>query len=158
MGGKVCLRCKGKTLLVIVNNHLKTKSLLTSPRNVLPLHLKQTFPPIIWIFTEGEGHGIESRLPFKIFSTLPWRKNLDLWHFVLFQIQQEIPEIESKPVRWKLVSWESKFCWFVTNPSWIRSGFELLEPSRTWATGLDLRYFLKLRPIFLVPVLCQFTK
>ena len=38
--------------------------------DVLPLHLKQTFPPIIWIFTEGEGDEIESRLPFKIFSTL----------------------------------------------------------------------------------------
>ena len=39
------------------------KSLLTAP------HLKQTFPPIIWIFTEGEGDGIESRPPFIIFST-----------------------------------------------------------------------------------------
>jgi hypothetical protein len=29
MGGKVCLRCKGKTLLGIVNKLLKTKSLLT---------------------------------------------------------------------------------------------------------------------------------
>jgi len=28
MGGKVCLRCKGKTLLGIVNKFLKTKSLL----------------------------------------------------------------------------------------------------------------------------------
>ena len=37
--------------------------------NVLPLHLKQTFLPT-WIFTEGEGDGIKSRLPFKIFSTL----------------------------------------------------------------------------------------
>ena len=36
MGGKVCLRCKGKTLLGVVNKFLKTKSLLTSPRNVLP--------------------------------------------------------------------------------------------------------------------------
>ena len=36
----------------------------------MPLHLKQTFPPLIWIFFEGEGDGIESRLPFKIFSTL----------------------------------------------------------------------------------------
>ena len=36
--------------------------------NFLPLHLKQTFPPIIWIFTEGDG--IKFRLPFKIFSTL----------------------------------------------------------------------------------------
>ena len=40
------------------------------PSNVLPLRLKQTFPPIIWIFTEGEGDEIESRLPFKIFFTL----------------------------------------------------------------------------------------
>ena len=36
MGGKVCLRCKGKTLLAIVNKLLKTKSLLTSSSNVLP--------------------------------------------------------------------------------------------------------------------------
>ena len=55
------------------------KSLLTTPSNVLPLHLKQTFPPMIWIFTEGESDGIESRLPYKIFSTLndkyiPFRK------------------------------------------------------------------------------------
>ena len=40
------------------------------PNNVLPLRLKQTFPPIIWICTEGEGDRIESRVPFKIFSTL----------------------------------------------------------------------------------------
>ena len=31
---------------------------------------QQTFPPIIWIFTGGEGDGIKFRLPFKIFSTL----------------------------------------------------------------------------------------
>ena len=46
------------------------KILLTMASNVLPLQLKQTFPPIIWIFTEGEGDGLESRLPFKIFSSL----------------------------------------------------------------------------------------
>ena len=34
------------------------------PSNVLHLHLKQTFPPIIWIFTGGEGDGIKFRLPF----------------------------------------------------------------------------------------------
>ena len=39
MGGKVCLKCKGKTLLGVVNKLLKTKSLLTSPTNVLPFHL-----------------------------------------------------------------------------------------------------------------------
>ena len=51
-------------LLGDVNKLLKTKM----PSNVLPLHLKQIFQLIIWIFTEGDG--IESRLPFKIFSTL----------------------------------------------------------------------------------------
>ena len=44
--------------------------MLTTSSNVLPLHHKQTFPPIIWIFIEGEGDGIESMLPFKTFSTL----------------------------------------------------------------------------------------
>ena len=68
IGGKVFLRCKSKTLLGVVNKLLKTKSLLTKPSNVLPLHHKQTFLPIIWIFTEGDG--IKSRLPFKIFSIL----------------------------------------------------------------------------------------
>ena len=47
------------------------KSFLTMPSNVLPLHLNQTFPPLILIFTEGgEGDGIKSRLSFKIFSIL----------------------------------------------------------------------------------------
>ena len=40
------------------------------PSNVLPLHLKQTFPPIIRIFNEGEGDGIESRIRFKIYTLL----------------------------------------------------------------------------------------
>ena len=70
MGGKVCLRRKVKTLLGIVNKLFVFKSLLTTASNILPLHLKQPFLPIISIFTEGEGDGIESRLPFKIFSTL----------------------------------------------------------------------------------------
>ena len=47
MGGKVGLRCKSKTLLGVVNKLFNTKSLLTSPSNVLPIHLKQTFLPII---------------------------------------------------------------------------------------------------------------
>ena len=39
MGGKVCFRRKGKTLLGIVNKLVIFKSLLTTPSNVLPLHL-----------------------------------------------------------------------------------------------------------------------
>ena len=61
---------EGKTLLDDVNKLFVFKSLVTMPSNVLPLHLKQTFPPIIWIFNADEDDGIESRLPFKIFSTL----------------------------------------------------------------------------------------
>ena len=38
MGRKVCLMRQGKTLLGIVNKLLKTKSLLTSPSNVLPYY------------------------------------------------------------------------------------------------------------------------
>ena len=40
MGGKVCLRCKGTTLLGVVNKLLNTKSLLTLPSNILPYSLK----------------------------------------------------------------------------------------------------------------------
>ena len=39
MGEKVCSRCKGKTLLGIVNKPFEN-SLLTSPSNVLPYYLK----------------------------------------------------------------------------------------------------------------------
>ena len=79
MGGKVCLRCKGKILLGIVDKLLKTKSLLTTPSNVSPLHLKQILSPIIWIFTEGEGDRIESRQPFEIFPTLCIKVYFTLW-------------------------------------------------------------------------------
>ena len=47
MSGKFCLRSKGKTLMGVVNKHLKTKILLTSPSNVWPYYLKEIFPPII---------------------------------------------------------------------------------------------------------------
>ena len=48
-----------------VKKHFVFKSLLTTPINVLLLHLKQAFLPIIWIFTEAEGDGIKSRKPFQ---------------------------------------------------------------------------------------------
>ena len=64
------MRSKDWPLEKAYRQFLKTKSLFTTPSNVLPLNLKQTFPPTIWIFTEGEGDGIESRLPLEIFSTL----------------------------------------------------------------------------------------
>ena len=44
----------------------------------------KTFPAIIWIFAEGEGDGIESRLPFKIFSTLLQTRRLAM-HTLVFE-------------------------------------------------------------------------
>ena len=40
MGRKVCFRCKGKTLLGVLNKLFVFKSLLTSPSDVLPYYLK----------------------------------------------------------------------------------------------------------------------
>ena len=71
IGGKVCLRCKGETLLGI----FVFKSFLTSLCNVLPYFLRYSFLPIVWIFTESEGNRIKLRLPFKLFSTLLQNKN-----------------------------------------------------------------------------------
>ena len=74
-----------------VNKLFVFKSFFTEPSNVLPLHLKQAFLHIFWIFTEVEGDGIESKLPFKIFPTL----------YVLF------PGVEIKVPRKHLISPES---------------------------------------------------
>ena len=41
MGGKVCLRCKGKTLLDVVNKLFTLGRWLTKHSNVLPEKLKQ---------------------------------------------------------------------------------------------------------------------
>ena len=40
IGGKNCLRCKCKILMRVFNKLLKTKTLLTSPSNVLPTYFK----------------------------------------------------------------------------------------------------------------------
>ena len=91
------------------------KSLLTSPSNVLPLHLKQTFPPMIWIFTEGEGDGIESRLAFKIFSTL-WlyflqlrKAQMLLYHLSSFKLLRwwhtNLGVCTSRNRRWFVLVW-----------------------------------------------------
>ena len=110
IGGKVCLRCKGKTAKhcwALSTNFWKHpvcwqhRAMQCLPKNLPPIFeffvwflsekhcwvlstyfivqtfcwqgpamfclytVKPTFPPIIWIFTEVEGDGIESRLPFK---------------------------------------------------------------------------------------------
>ena len=64
MGRKVCIP-------EVVNKHLK-KKVCWYENNVFAFTPQANFPPITGIFTEGEGDGIQSRLAFKIFSTLPW--------------------------------------------------------------------------------------
>ena len=47
MGGKVCLRCKGKTLLDIANKHLKTKKFFDISQQCFALLPQGNFPQII---------------------------------------------------------------------------------------------------------------
>ena len=98
-----------KKLLGDVNKLFVFKSLLTMPINVLPLHLNQTFPPMIWIFTEGDR--IESRLPFKIFNSLYTN-----WHkMAIFKIKRRLTVGASGSkcivffVKWDRVNWENMF-------------------------------------------------
>ena len=50
---------------------------------------------IIWIFTEGEGDGIESRLPFKIFSTS------STFSLLLLSIIFRLPELSKYIEQWE---------------------------------------------------------
>ena len=78
-----------------VNKLFVSKSLLTTPSNVLLLHLKQTFPQIIWIFNEGDG--IKSRLPVKKFSALWKKKNLNLSFFFFFLAKENVNKLVFDP-------------------------------------------------------------
>ena len=66
MGRKVGLS-KGKTLLGVVNKLFVQQSLLTMPSNVWQKNENKKCKCSQLL----EGDRIESRLPFKIFSTLP---------------------------------------------------------------------------------------
>ena len=57
MGGKFCTRCKGKTLLGIVNKVFKPKKCWHQPAMFCFI---TSFPPMIWFFTDGEGDGMKS--------------------------------------------------------------------------------------------------
>ena len=49
----------------------------------------QTFPPIICIFTEGEGDGIKSRLSFKNLSTLDKIEEKEIPVYFIFPFSYE---------------------------------------------------------------------
>ena len=113
-----------------INKLFVFKSLLTTPSNVLPLHLKQTFRHIIWIFIEGEGDGIETKLPFKIFSTLTYPKDCST-----ALIKQVLPR-------------------FLNPTKFLRASFFLIaELLLLFGPVDDLKLFLLLFPFPLVPSL-----
>jgi hypothetical protein len=76
MGGKVCLRLEGKTLLGVANKLFCFQKFVGIAQQCFALlpQVKFTFLPIIQIFTEGEGDGIESRKSYQIFSTLSYHR------------------------------------------------------------------------------------
>ena len=63
MCGKVCLSCKSKTLLCF-------QKFVDNAQQYFAFTPQANFPPHDLNITEGKGDEIESRLPFKIFSTL----------------------------------------------------------------------------------------
>jgi hypothetical protein len=79
MSGKVCFRCKGKILLGIVNKLLK-----------------------------GEDDGIESRLTFKLFSTLTER-----YHKSRILTQKEVQNLGAD--FHELLTDYNKSCFFLSN-------------------------------------------
>ena len=96
------------------------KHLFTMTCNVFPLHLKKTFPPIIWISGESEGVGIESRLPIRIFFLQHYNRLLSLSNEQQWFCQKIWKSIDSlcnyKPRKYKLyitkLNLINKSCWF----------------------------------------------
>ena len=76
MCGKVCLRCKGKTLLGVVNKHLKSKSLSTSPSYVLPYYrTKFEFSLKVKLMASNLGYLLKSFLLYKIYVIRTYEGN-----------------------------------------------------------------------------------
>ena len=102
LAGKFTWGNKAKHCWVMSTNLLFSKVCWQHPAVFCLYTSSKFFPPIIWIFTEGEGDRIEFRLPFKIFSTL--NKNL-LWtctqHTVNLSTKctQPVPDLDIKACR-----------------------------------------------------------
>ena len=89
IGGKVCLRYKGKTLLGHINTFFVSKNMLTMSNNILPLHLKQTFPHMIWILRKVKVMGLNPSYilkPFLHYVNKGWKLLNPYLLTVLFSI------------------------------------------------------------------------
>ena len=67
--GKFAWDIKAKHCWVVLKNILLSKVCWQHPAMLCLYTSNKFFPPIIWIFTEGEGNWNKSRLPFKISTT-----------------------------------------------------------------------------------------
>ena len=128
-----------------VNKLFFFKSLLTTPTNVLPLHLKQTFPPIIWIFNEGEGDGIKFRLPFKIFSTLSkvwFEKNWLVIQIDFWQVFSKLRQVHSCLEKWMSCWWSLLGNWGLYS-SWIGRCSTSQKGTWSWRSDNSLKFVNK---------------
>ena len=121
--------------MVDVNKLFVFKSLLTIPNNVLPLHLKQTFPPIVWTFTESEGDGIETMLPFKKNSALTVLK-IYLWQIYTFNFQEFLLYLEIVSISVPLCSLNGCY-----SPDKMKKGGQIFG-------GMLIRFLLASQQIF----------
>ena len=78
-----------------------------------------TFPPIVWILTEGEGDGMESRLSSQIFSTLLFKTNQRNKfyissafpkHFYLLISEDKYPEVPFHRITLSYILKNINFC------------------------------------------------
>ena len=91
IGGKVGLRCKGKTLLGVVNKLFCTKSLLTVPSNVWP---KQNTTDQMFLTPWRLWNRIQATL--KIFSILSEKKKFRKYIY-FFSFSKKLKGVSSKP-------------------------------------------------------------
>ena len=70
MGRKVDLRLYWKNIAEWCQQTLSFQNFVDNTKQTFAFTPQANFPAHILIFTEGEGNGIESKLPFVIFPTL----------------------------------------------------------------------------------------
>ena len=119
------------------------------PSIVLPLRLNQTFPPMIWIFTEGEGGGIKSRLSCKIFyfarhyDTIQYSTNISA--------KKQKVRMFPKKLFHPIVVWKQSFSSSKTS-SIIDNGFGLVgtNPLLSWQENV-IAYLKEALVLFSIP-------
>ena len=119
MSGKVCLRRKGKTLLGIVNK-LRPRILASNScyLDFLLAIMHQYFaftplPPKIWIFAEGEGDEIESKLcSYFLLFYFTWNK---FCHTALTPNKNIIPHFKLGPT-WNKIQKQNQKRWKKSKP------------------------------------------